>query len=71
MRILHVPEQAAGGSAVRAIGTRLFATEVLAGLGKIDLPTIDFASAKRLARQALVAVGEGRLGYTVVCGTKE
>src|SRR5688572_17594964 len=32
---------------IRGIGTRLFATEVLAGLGKLDLAGIDFAAAKR------------------------
>src|SRR5262249_3697342 len=46
---------------VCAIGSRLLAAEVLAGLEKIDLPGIDLGAAKRLARQALVAVNEGRL----------
>src|ERR1700691_1319186 len=55
---------------IRRIGTRLFATEVLAGLKKIDLTGIDFPAAKRMARQALMAVAEHRLGYAIVCGTK-
>jgi SAM-dependent methyltransferase len=55
---------------VCAIGTRLFATEVLAGLRQIDLPGIDFEIAKRMARQALTAVNDGRLGYAVVCAIK-
>jgi SAM-dependent methyltransferase len=55
---------------VRGIGTRLFATEVLAGLGKLDLGGIDLDAAKRLTKEALVAVAERRLGYAIVCATK-
>ena len=55
---------------IRKIGTRLFATEVLAGLKKIDLAGIDLAAAKRLTRQALTAMAEHRLGYAIVCATK-
>ena len=43
---------------IRVIGTRLFATEVLARLEKIDLAGIDLAAAKRMTRQALTAVAE-------------
>ena len=55
---------------VRTIGTRLFAAEVLAGLKNVDVPGIDFEVAKRLARQALVAVNDGRLGYAIVCAAR-
>jgi len=55
---------------IRGIGTRLFATEVLAGLGKLDLASIDFPAAKRMTRQALTAVAERRLGYAIVRATK-
>ena len=55
---------------IRDIGTRLFVTEVLAGLGKVDLAGIDFPSAKRLAKQALAAVAEGRLGYALIHATR-
>ncbi len=55
---------------VRGIGARLFASEVVAGLNKIDLAGIDMAAAKRLARQALTAVAEHRLGYAIVYGAK-
>jgi len=50
---------------IRRIGTRLFAAEVLVGLKKVDnvdLAGIDFPAAKRMARQALTAVAEHRLG---------
>jgi ubiquinone/menaquinone biosynthesis C-methylase UbiE len=55
---------------IRGIGTRLFATEVLAELGKIDLSEIDLPAAKRMTHQALTAVAEQRLGYAIVCATK-
>jgi SAM-dependent methyltransferase len=55
---------------IRGIGTRLFATEVLAGLGKLDLEGIDFPAAKRMTKQALAAVSAHRLGYAIVCATK-
>jgi ubiquinone/menaquinone biosynthesis C-methylase UbiE len=55
---------------VRGIGARLFASEVLAGLDKIDLAGFDIAAARRLARQALTAIAERRLGYAIVYGTR-
>ena len=55
---------------IRGIGMRLLATEVLAGVGKLDLGGIDLEAAKRLTREANVAVAERRLGYTLVCATK-
>jgi arsenite methyltransferase len=55
---------------IRRIGTRLFATEVLAGLQKIDLAGMDLPAAKRMTRQALTAVAEHRLGYAVLHATK-
>jgi SAM-dependent methyltransferase len=51
---------------VRTIGTRLFTTEVLAALQKIDLVGIDLQAAKRMTRQAAVAIDEGRLGYVIL-----
>jgi arsenite methyltransferase len=55
---------------VRGIGARLFASEVLAGLDKIDLAGFDIPAARRLARQALTAIAERRLGYAIVHGTR-
>jgi arsenite methyltransferase len=55
---------------IRNIGTRLLATEVLAGLKKIDLGGLDLGDAKRLAGQALNAAREQRLGYAIVCAAK-
>ena len=55
---------------IRSIGRRLFAADILRGLQKIDLEGIDLIAANRMTRQALVAVGEHRLGYAVVCAAK-
>jgi arsenite methyltransferase len=56
---------------MRGIGMRLFATEVLAGVGKLDIAGIDLVAAKRLLKQANAAVAERRLGYAIVCMSKE
>ena len=55
---------------IRAIGARLFATEVLAGLNAINLKGLNLAEAKRLTSQALAAASQNRLGYAIVCATK-
>jgi arsenite methyltransferase len=55
---------------IRGIGTRLFATEVLAGLGKLALVGIDLDAAKRLTKDAMAAITDRRLGYTIVFATK-
>jgi arsenite methyltransferase len=55
---------------IRGIGTRLFATEVLVDLGKLDLAGIDLVAAKRLTKEAMAAVAEHRLGYAIVCASK-
>lgn len=51
---------------VKTIGTRLFTAEILAGLNKLDMSGVDLTAAKRLVRQSLDAVNEGRLGYAVI-----
>ena len=55
---------------VSDIGKRLFGAEVLVGLNKLDLPGIDFSTAKRLARQAFDAIRGARLGYAIVLALK-
>ena len=55
---------------VNEIGKRLFAAHLLDGLGKIDIPGVDFQAAQRLTRQALDAVRGGRLGYAIIAATK-
>ena len=52
---------------IRSIRTRLFATEVLAGLGKLSFAGIDLSGAKRLMKEAMAAVVQPRPGYAMVC----
>jgi SAM-dependent methyltransferase len=56
---------------IRGIGMRLFATEVLTAVGKLDIEGIDLVAANGLLKQANAAVSERRLGYVIVCTTKE
>lgn len=55
---------------VHAVRTRLLATEVMVGLGKLVLPGFDFEAARTLARQALAAVRQGSLGYAIIAASK-
>lgn len=55
---------------IRRIGSRLFAADVLRGVRQIDLKGIDLAAANRMTREALIAVGDKRLGYALVCAAK-
>lgn len=55
---------------VRELRGKLLAAEVLNGLGKLDLPAVDFGTAGRLARVAADAVRAGRLGYALIVAAK-
>jgi hypothetical protein len=43
---------------------------VIAGLQKLILPGFDFETAKAMAKYALEAIREGKLGYAIVAATK-
>jgi len=53
---------------VNQIRTKLLGAELLVGLKKIELPSVDFAAAKNMARSALEAIQQGKLGYAIVTG---
>jgi arsenite methyltransferase len=55
---------------VNQIRMRLLAVEVMVGLQKLSLPGFDFEAAKALAKHALEAIREGKLGYAIVAATK-
>ncbi len=55
---------------VGQIQAKLFATEIMTGLKKIDLPGIDIAAAKRMAKAALDAIQNRQLGYAIVIAQK-
>jgi SAM-dependent methyltransferase len=56
---------------VRQIQGRLLGAEIMVVLKKLDLPNVDFSAAKKFAQVALDAVCNGKLGYGVICATRE
>jgi arsenite methyltransferase len=68
-RIEHAePHDDALEEMVNQIRAKLFGAELLVGLKKLELPGVDFAEAKEMARTALEAIKAGKLGYAVVTG---
>jgi arsenite methyltransferase len=55
---------------VNQMRTRLLAAEVMVGLQKLALPGFNFEAAKKVAKLALEAIVEGRLGYAIVTASK-
>lgn len=55
---------------VQQIRIELLSAEVLAGLKKLALPEVDFASARQLAQSALTAIRQGQLGYAILVAMK-
>lgn len=55
---------------VSQVRGKLFGAEILVGLKKLDLPGVDFAAAKQMARAALKAIEQGQLGYAIITGLK-
>ncbi len=55
---------------VNQIRGKLLGLEIAVGLKKIDLPEVDFTSAKNMARAALEAISRGQLGYALLTATR-
>ncbi len=55
---------------VRQIQGKLLGAEIMVGLKRLNLPSVDFSAAKRFAQAALNAVHNGKLGYAVICAVK-
>jgi ubiquinone/menaquinone biosynthesis C-methylase UbiE len=55
---------------VRQIQAKLLGAEIMAGLKKIDLPGVDFATGRQFAQSALQATMSGTLGYIVIAARK-
>lgn len=55
---------------VKQMRLRLLGAEIMAGLKRLRLPGFDFAQANAMARAALAAIAEGRLGYALITATK-
>jgi ubiquinone/menaquinone biosynthesis C-methylase UbiE len=61
---------AALGALIEQVRIRLLGAEILAGLGKLSLPNVDFRQAAALVRQAHNAVDEGSFGYLLLTGRR-
>ena len=55
---------------VQQIRMKLLSAEVLVGLKKLSLPSVDFTSAKQMAQSALAAIQKGQLGYAALIAVK-
>lgn len=55
---------------VRQIQGKLLGAEIMTGLGKLELPGVDFTRAKQFARAALDAIHFGKLGYAIMVAQK-
>lgn len=55
---------------VQQVRGKLLGAEIAVGLKKLDLPGIDFSTAKQFAQTALQATCEGKLGYVVISAQK-
>lgn len=55
---------------VQQVRSRLLAAEVLQGLKKVEIPGIDFAAVRSMARLAAEAIERGALGYALITATK-
>jgi ubiquinone/menaquinone biosynthesis C-methylase UbiE len=56
---------------VRQIQAKLLGAEIVAGLKKMSLPSVDFTTAKAFAQAALRATHNGSLGYGVLTAGKK
>jgi len=56
---------------VRQVRTKLLGVEIITGLKKLDIPDLDLAAAKQMARSALTAIQNGTLGYAIIAARKE
>jgi arsenite methyltransferase len=55
---------------VERVQSRLLGAEILSGLKRMDLPGVDFATAKQFAQAARGAVRGGQLGYAIFTAAK-
>lgn len=55
---------------VNGVRKRLFAIDMMAGLGKLDLGVLDLDEGKRLARRSIELIESGEVGYTLITGKR-
>lgn len=55
---------------VDQVRRKLLGAEIMVGLKRLELPGVDFSTAKQMAQSALAAIRDGRLGYVVISAVK-
>jgi len=55
---------------VGQIRTKLLGVEIMTGLKKLNLPDLDLAVARQMAKSALNAIQQGQLGYAIITARK-
>ena len=55
---------------VQQIRMKMLSAEVLVGLKKLALPQVDFTTAKQMAKSALTAIQQNKLGYAILVALK-
>ncbi len=53
---------------IRKIRAKLLGAQLLVGLKKMSLPSVDFDQAFAMAREAETCIRDGRLGYALIVG---
>jgi hypothetical protein len=56
---------------VNQVRSRLLGAEIAVALKKLDLPGVDFASARAVSKAAWEAVRQGKLGYSLMWGQRK
>lgn len=55
---------------VRQVQAKLLGAEILKGLDKIEIPGVDFTTARQMATAALVAIQQRQIGYAIIIAEK-
>ena len=72
LRADHIEDHSEGLTVmVRQIEGRLPGAEIMVGLKRLDLPKVDFSSAKQFAQAAQSAILGGKLGYVAIRAIRE
>ena len=55
---------------VQQVRAKLLAVEIMVGLKKLDLPGVDFRTAKQMVKDVIVAIEQNQLGYALITANK-
>jgi arsenite methyltransferase len=55
---------------VQQVRAKLLGAEIMVGLKKLDLPGVDFRTAKQMVKDVIVAIEQNQLGYALITANK-